>query len=119
LNHYQVHAYFFQPFAEWFVLNVNPYGELNLDAILGTNPAESNNTYGRKTRNFGVWDREVIENLNYLGVNADNTTDHTKVICRGMPLEFALFMDRNFPKYYEISLRMLHRNRYFVNLEYK
>jgi hypothetical protein len=91
--------------AEWFVLKVNPYGELNVDAILGTNPAKSNNTYQRKTRKFGVWDREVIENFNDLGVNADNTTDHTKVICRRMPLEFALFMDRNFPNYFEDCIR--------------
>jgi hypothetical protein len=101
LNHYQVHANFFRPLAEWSVLNVNPFGELNLDAILRTNPAESNNTYQRKTRKFGVWDREVIENFNDLGVNVDNITDHTKVICRGLPLEFALFMDRNFPNYFE------------------
>jgi hypothetical protein len=59
LNHYQVHANFFRPLAERFVLNVNPCGELNLDAILGTNPAESNNTYRRKTRNFGVWDNHI------------------------------------------------------------
>jgi hypothetical protein len=46
-----------------------------------------------------VW--ETIENLDDLGLNADNTTDHTKVICRGMPLEFALFMDWSYPNYYE------------------
>jgi hypothetical protein len=91
--------------AEWFVLYLNPFGELKLDAILGTNPAESNNTYRRKTRKFGVWDREVIENFNDLGVNVDNITDHTKVICRGLPLEFALFMDRNFPNYFEDCIR--------------
>jgi hypothetical protein len=85
------------------VLNVNPYEELNLDAILGTtNQAKSNstNTYQRrKTKNFGVWDREMIENLDDLGIrNADkNTTDHTKVICQRMPLEFRLFMDPNYP----------------------
>jgi hypothetical protein len=50
MNHYQVHHNFFPRLAEWFILNLNPHGELNLDLILGSNPAESNNSYRKKAK---------------------------------------------------------------------
>jgi hypothetical protein len=101
MNHYQVHHNFFHRLAEWFILNLNPHGELNLDAILGSNPAESNNSYRKKAKDFGTWDINTILNLDDLETNAPNTREHTKMICRGMPIEFALFMDRNYPNFFE------------------
>jgi hypothetical protein len=72
-----------------------------LPIFLGSNPAESNNSYRKKAKEFGTWDINTILNLDNLETNAPNTREHTKVICRGMPVEFALFMDRNYPNFIE------------------
>jgi len=100
-NHYPVHKNFFRPLAEWFVLYMNPHGDLKIDSILGTDPAEALVTYKRKGRNFGVYDANVVVNYDDMQLNAPNTKEHTKLICRGLPLPFAMFLDRNYDNFWE------------------
>lgn len=102
-NHYPVHRNFFRPLAEWFVLYMNPHGDLNVDAILGTNPEEAYNSYKRKARKYGIWDPAVVENYDDLE-RFLNDLEHTKLVCRGLPLPFALFIDRNYNRFWEECL---------------
>jgi len=102
-NHYPCHKDFFRPLAEWFVLNMNPHGDLTVDAILGTDPMEAYSSYKKKVRNYGIWDPAVIENFDDMETLVASP-EHTKVICRGLPLPFALFIDRNYDRFWEECL---------------
>lgn len=109
LKHFQCFKQFMLPLAEWMVLHMNPYGELRQHLIVATGPGTFKSSMIKKGQKWGFWEIERILNYDEQEEHNDNDAYNTKDACKGLPIEFALLLDRLYKDFFEsVSAKLRH-----------
>jgi hypothetical protein len=111
---FQCFRHFMLPLAEWMVLHMNPYGELKQKDIIATHPGTFRSSMTSKVNTWGVWEIDVIMKYDQQRHHQDNDSYNTKDACKGMPLEFAMLMDRLYNNFFE-DCKFKHRQQVWVS----